>query len=142
MEEDLKELEKSFILDTDMKHENIKELIIRVQKHCQIDKTGSVRIDDKTAKKMTILDKVMLIMITRHLASELQKRLGSENTIKEEITSKELAEMLKEKQDVLNARLKDLKDKKQILSVAKGTYRVAPYAITPFLDSLGGDSNE
>jgi len=143
MNEELENLEKSFILDEDMEHENIKDLVQRVQNFCKIDKNGFVLIDGKTLSKLKIRDKVMLVLTTRHLANRLQQKLDRDITIKEEVTSQELAEMLKEKQLVINARLKELKDKKQVLPVVRGTYKVAPYRIPLFLKTLeAGDKHE
>ncbi|MBU0471131.1 MAG: hypothetical protein KKF65_00775 [Nanoarchaeota archaeon] len=136
MDEELENLEKSFILDEDMEHENIKELIARTLKFCKIDKNGFVIIDQKTLSKLRIQDKVILVLVARHLASKLQEKLGRDVTIKEEVSSQELAHMLKEKQLVVNARMKELKDKKQALPVTRGTYKIAPYGISPFLKSL------
>lgn len=142
MDKSLEDLEKSFILDADMEHEDIKNLINRIQSFCQVDKNGFVKIDDKIAKKLNILDRVLLVLTARHLANKLQLKLGKEATIKEEMISQEVAEILKEKQLVINARLKDLKDDKQIVSIERGTYKVAPYSILNFLNKLEGLKND
>jgi len=143
MTDELENLEKSFILDEDMEHENIKELIERTLRFCKIDKNGFVIIDQKTLSKLRIQDKVILVLVARHLAGKLQQKLGRETTIKEEVSSQELADILREKQLVINARMKELKDKKQVLPVARGTYKIAPYGISPFLKKLeSGEKNE
>ncbi|MFH2020150.1 MAG: hypothetical protein ABIJ34_01985 [archaeon] len=136
MSEDLENLEKSFILDDDMEHENIKELIQKIQLYCRIDKNGFVVIDDKVKTKLIIPDRVTLVMAARHLANRLQQKLGKEPTIKEDVPSQELADMLKEKRAVIDARLKDLKDKKEVLPVSRGVYKIAPYTIPPFLKRI------
>lgn len=143
MSEELENLEKSFILDEDMEHENIKELIEKALKYCKIDKNGFVIIDQKTLSSLRIQDKVTLVLIARHLASKLQEKLGREVSIKEEVSAQDLASMLKEKQLVINARMKELKDKKQVIPVSRGTYKIAPYGISPFLKTLEkGEKNE
>lgn len=143
MNEDLENLEKSFILDENVEYENIKELIEKVLKYCKIDKKGYVIIDQKTLSSLRIQDKVTLVLIARHLAFKLQQKLGREISIKEEVSTRDLASMLNEKQSVINARIKELKDKKQVVRVSRGIYKIAPYSISPFLKILEkGEKNE
>lgn len=141
MEKSLEDLEKAFILDEDMEHKDINNLISRMLNFCQVDKNGFVKMDDKI-KKIKIPDKVLLILCARHLANKLQQKLGKEATIKEEMASQEIADMLREKQLVINARLKDLKDNKQVIAVERGTYKIAPYAISDFLKYLESIKND
>ena len=136
MNNSLEDLEKSFILDEDMEHKDLNSLIDKIQLFCHVYKNGFVKIDDKIVKILNIPNRVLLVLSARHLANKLQLKLGKEGTIKEEMSSKELAEMLKEKQLVINARLKDLKDKKQIVPIERGTYKVASYTIITFLSEL------
>jgi hypothetical protein len=141
MDKELENLEKSFILDEDMEHENIKELIGNIQKYCKIDKNGCVRLEPDV-QSIKIRDKIMLILSARHLANNLQKKRSKDVTIGEEVASKELADMLKEKPLVINARLKDLKDDGSVLQISRGMYKVAPYSIKKFLNEIEGNNDE
>ena len=138
MTKDLEDLEKQFILNEDMEHEDIKTLISRILKFCKIDNNGFVIIHKKQSR---IPDRILLVLSARYLANKLQAKLGKEVSIKETINTKELANMLKEKDAVITARLKDLKDEKKIIPQDRGVYKVAPYAINDFLSQLEGAKN-
>ena len=137
MSDELKELEKNFILDEDAQKESIKELIRETLTFCKIDKGGYVVLENPS-RKFTIVNKIMLVLSARYLANRLQASLGNEPSIKESVNVQELSDVLKVKQAVIRARLKDLKDKKNVVPTSSGTYRVAAYAIGPFLKSVGG----
>ncbi len=134
MPEELEELEKSFIVREDIERKELKSLIEKISTLCKIDANGNVIIQRKGLK---IADKILLVTIARFLGNRLQKKLGKEVTIDENVNSKELVTMLREKDAVISARLKDLKDARKIVFVARGTYRAAPYAIDEFLEDLG-----
>lgn len=139
MTKELEDLEKEFILNEDMEHDNIRALVGRILKFCKIDSKGFV-ISHKTSLK--IPDKILLVLSARYLANKLQQSIGRENSISEEISAKELSNMIREKDAVVIARLKDLKDANKVLSSERGIYKVAPYAIEPFLKELEGVKNE
>jgi len=138
MTKDLDDLEKQFILNEDMEHEDIKTLISRILNFCKIDNKGFVIIHDKQLK---MRDKIVLVLSARYLANRLQTKLGKEVNIQETINIKELTIMLNEKNGVITARLKELKDAKKIIQQDRGTYKVAPYAINDFLNQLEGVKN-
>ncbi len=133
MAENFKELEKHFIVEDDIEHETIKQLISQILNFCKVDKNGYVIIFNKNFKK---IDKILLILSARYLGNRLQQELGKEVTIQEEVTNIEIANILKEKQTIVSARLKDLKDDRKVFSVRRGVYKVAPYVIAKFLNKL------
>jgi hypothetical protein len=133
MTKELEDLEKTFILDEDMEHADINKLIGRILKFCKIDNKGYVILQKGS---LIILDKIMLVLSARYLANKLQQKLGRENPISEQMNTKEIAEMIKEKDAVVAARLKELKDAKKALSPKTGVYKIAPYAIDEMLDKL------
>jgi len=139
MTKELEDLEKQFILNEDMEHEDIKELISRILKFCKIDNNGFVMIHNA---RLTIPNKILLILSARYLANKLQQKLGKEIKISDYVSAKELSNMMKEKDTVIIARLKDLKDAKKIISQDRGVYKVASYAIKDFLTELEGAKNE
>lgn len=138
MTKELEDLEKQFILNEDMEHEDIKDLISRILKFCKIDNKGFVIIQKSG---LIIPQKIMLVLSARYLANKLQEKLGRENNISGQVAAKELSSMLKEKDPVVIARLKDLKDAKKVLSSERGIYKIAPYAIKNFLNELEGAKN-
>ena len=87
---------------------------------------------------LTIPQKIMLALSARYLANKLQQKLGRESSIMEISNAKELADMLKEKEAVIAARLKDLKDAKKVISPNRGVFKIAPYAIKDFIAELEG----
>jgi vancomycin resistance protein YoaR len=137
---ELEDLEKQFILNEDMEDEDIKDLISRILKFCKIDNKGFVVIQKSS---LIMPQKIMLVLSARYLANKLQQKLGRENiNIYEVVTAHELSSMLKEKDTVIIARLKDLKDAKKVISSERGVYKIAPYAIKDFLTDLEGGKNE
>ena len=135
MSETLENLKKQFILDEDMEHENLQSLVERALKFCKVDKSGHVVINKPD---LTMMDKIMLVLVARHLGNRLQLKLGGESTIKEEVTSEELAKMMSADKAVISARLKDLKDKKMAAPVDLGSYKVTSYAVDGFIKKLEG----
>ncbi|HUS49381.1 MAG TPA: hypothetical protein VMZ91_04410 [Candidatus Paceibacterota bacterium] len=139
MTKELEDLEKQFILNEDMELEDIKGFVARILKFCKIDSKVFVIIQ---RSKLRIVDKLLLILSARYLANKLQQKLGKEPGIAEIVNIKDLASMMKEKETVIIARLKDLKDGKKVISQERGVYKVAPYAIKDFLTELEGVKNE
>jgi len=136
MTKEMEDLEKQFILSEDMEHEDINGLVKRILNFCKVDTKGFVVIQKSG---LIIPQRIMLVLSARYLANKLQQKLGRENiSINEVVTLKELSGMLKEKDTVIIARLKDLKDAKKVLSSERGIYKVATYAIKDFLTELDG----
>ena len=136
---ELKDLEKQFILNEDMEQADIERFINRLLQFCRIDERGFVIIQKLY---LNMFQKIMLVLSARYLASKLQQKLGREKIISNEISAKELSDMIREKDTVVIARLKDLKDAKKIISSERGVYKIAPYAIDDFLIELEGIKNE
>ena len=113
----------------------MKNLLTKITKFCKIDVKGYVQIFNQN---LTIPNKILLVLSARYLANRLQKKLGKESNIKEEITPTELADILKIKRPVIRARLKELKDDEKIVRVSKGTYKVYVHLIKQFLEQLEG----
>lgn len=139
---ELEELKKAFILDEDAEHSNIEELIKKTMNFCKIDKKGHVVLDANSTKSFKIHDKILLVMTARHLANKLQKKEDGEATITEEITAGEVADILREKKNVMATRLKELKDDKKITLVSRGIFKMAPYAVDTFLKGQSVKNNE
>jgi len=137
MTEQLENLEKEFIIDEDMEQEDIQQLISRIIKFCKIDKNGYVVIHDKNLK-LKLIDKILLILSARYLGNRLQQKLNRDITINDQVNNKEISNMLREKNQVVNARLKDLKDERKVIPVRRGVYKIAPHVIDQVLSALEG----
>src|SRR3989344_6375101 len=133
MTEELEKLEKEFILSEDMEHEDIKGLIQKILGLWKIDNKGFVVINKS---QLRVKDKIMLVLSARHLANKLQQKLGRGELISEEVPIKDVASTIREKDNVVAARLSDLKDEGKVVASAKGVYKVAPYAIKQFLSEM------
>ena len=133
MTEQLENLEKEFIIDEDMEQEDIQQLISRIIKFCKIDKNGYVVIYDKNLK---LIDKILLILSARYLGNRLQQKLNRDITINDQVNNKEISNMLREKDIVVNARLKDLKDERKVIPIRRGIYKIAPHVIDQVLSAL------
>ncbi len=141
MDEELKNLEKEFILDQNAKEADVKALIRRILAFWKIDQNGHVVIDVSKAKKLITLQKVMLILSARYLANRLQSQLGSDAPVPEQATIHDVADILREQQKIVGARISDLNKQKKILVVSRGIYKVAPYAVEPFLREIEDSKN-
>jgi hypothetical protein len=139
MHEELEKLEKQFILDHDAEPEEIRTLVSRILKFCKIDPKGYVII---RARKLSKTDKIMLVLAARYLACNLQRKLGREAAINQEVSNKELADMLQEKPTIVRARLKDLKKDSKIVRTESGVHKAAGHSISEFLERLEGPKND
>ncbi|MHA2135740.1 MAG: hypothetical protein ACW99J_17935 [Candidatus Thorarchaeota archaeon] len=139
MSKDFEELEKQFILTEDMEQEDLKNLIRRIQKLCKIDNNGYVIIR-KT--NLSNVQQILLVLSARYLGNRLQLKLNRDITIFEICKIKELSEMLKVKDAVITARLKELKDKKKVISPDRGEFKIPPYEIKDLLEELEGQRTE
>lgn len=137
-EKNLESLRRDFILDREAEQEDIGNLTTRILRFCKIDKQGYVVLSDRGAKIPT---KILLVLSARYIGSKLQQKTGDSVTINESIHYKDLAKMLREKEAVIAARLKELKDERVVASVSPGIYRIEPYALDKFLMELEGVTN-
>jgi len=94
-------------MNEDREREHIQDPITRIMKFCKIDRSGSVSI---FYNNLSPRNKVLLVLCARYLANKLQIQLGKEPIVPDKISAKELADMLRVKSNVINARLKELKD--------------------------------
>ena len=140
--EKLKELEKSFIINSDAELEDYTELIRRSSRYAKVDNYGYVILGEKTSNKFTIKESIVLVLITRYLANKLQEKLKKDITIQEEVSADEIARISNSKKSVVMARAKELKDSRKIFSgKKKGTYKIAPHYIKTFLDLKSSNNN-
>ncbi|PIN77391.1 hypothetical protein COV15_02105 [Candidatus Woesearchaeota archaeon CG10_big_fil_rev_8_21_14_0_10_34_12] len=139
MKDNLEELEKRFIVDGDMEEEDIISLIERTLKFAKVDVSGYVSL--LNPKDLKIMEKIMIILISRHLANRLQIKRKKENPINSDVSIEELTNMLREKRNVILARIKDLRDSNLISSSSSGIYNAQPHAISSFLNKVEGKNN-
>jgi DNA-binding transcriptional ArsR family regulator len=136
MTKELEELEQQFISNNDIEREDVKRLIEDIMRYCKIDKNGFVIILNQD---IAISDKILLILSAKYLANKLQRILGKEPSISEKSDATELANMIRVKKPVVAARLKELKDRNQVISNEKGIYRILPHATKLVLNKLKED---
>lgn len=135
----LEKIESDFIMSEGAELENVENWIERISKFSKVDMGGYVLMKDKDLeKKLSIKDKILLIVATRFLANKLQEELNKEPTISQFVNANEIANMLKVKATVISARLKDLKDERNIISKKAGIFSMAPYYLESFLSKLEG----
>lgn len=132
---ELEKIEGEFILSHDAEKEDYAKLIRRMMKYAKVDQEGYVIIDE-TAKDVPMKDKILLILTTRYLANKLQEKLGKENAIKGEMSADDLEHIMRAKKDVIQARIKELRDDNKVKSEKAGIYSIAPHYLKTFLDTL------
>ncbi len=140
--ETLENLERGFILDGDAEMENVERLIKRVSELAGVDKEGHVVIKDNTlSKRLREIDKILLALSVRFLASRLQEKLNRDVTISPMVTAEELSKYFGMKRDTATARLNDLKRERKIILKGKGKFSIAPYYIEVVLKKLESARN-
>lgn len=136
--EELEELEKQFIVKEDIEEKMIKYLVSRVSKMCRIDTQGFVMIFHENLK---LKDKILLVLAARYLANRLQQKLNKETTINDEVGAGELSKILKEKNNIIRARITELKKEGKVTQVRRGVYKIMPHIIEDFLNELEGENS-
>ncbi|NPE26953.1 hypothetical protein HNV12_03040 [Methanococcoides sp. SA1] len=136
--EELEKIKKAFILDKNAELDNLMGSLKRVLKYMSVDSSGYVIFKNPKINFMTTKKKILAISIARFLANKLQEQAGDDQTISPNIDRHQVSKILKIKETVASARLKDLKDERSILADKgkNGEFHVAPYSVEPFLDEL------
>ena len=134
----LEDLEKEFIHDEDAEPGDIRSLVTRIMMFCKIDKSGYVVVSDK---KLSIQDKILLILSARYLAHKLQVKLGKEGKINSEVTTTELTDMIRANPKTISGRLSELTKGSKVKSPKIATYKIAPHAIEQILVILEEGKN-
>ncbi len=141
--EDLEQIEKQFIIGSDAENEDFINLMRRVINYAKVDKNGYVIINEVINRKITLQDKILLILTVRYLASKLQEKLEKDITISAEVSAEELAKMAKSTKNVMFARVTELKTARKLISGnTKGSYVILDYHIKDFLNKLDNISNK
>jgi hypothetical protein len=128
----LEELRKQFFTDTDVLKTRLEPLVEKVRHHCEIDKTGQVAI---TNSGLSNRDKLVVVLIARAIAGELDPSISSD------VTVAELAKFTRVPTNQLRARGQDAIKAKLAESTKPGVYRAAPHRIETFLNGIDGTSN-
>lgn len=132
MDENFEELKKTFIIDDEnFEEKKLSEMIGRINKICQIDKSGHVfflkeNLGDK--------EKIKYILIARFLANKLGEK------IPKEVTNDEFERIMGKSKDQIRARLSDLRKeiRNPIKDINKNTHEIKPL----FVHKILGDENE
>jgi len=93
------DLKKRFIVDADVLKVRLESVVDKALKFCIVDKGGHVHI---TRPKMAAKDQVMLVLIARAVASQLQPDISADASVNEIATYTGLPE------NQVRARSKDL----------------------------------
>ena len=137
MDNEFIELKRLFILEEDIEHEELKQMITLILKYCKIDKNGTVIVQDR---KIRLADRILLVISARYLANRLQRKLEEEPTIPDEINNSELAELLRAKEPVIRARMADLRKVSMVTQLRPGVHSITPHAIEKLLTKLEADN--
>lgn len=121
------ELKKRFIVEGDALKARLEPLIDKAVKHCLVDKNGQVRI---TRPKMPARDQVMLVLVARALASQLEPQISAD------VTVSEIAKYTGLPENQVRARGRDLIDGRLAESSSPGVYRALHHKVEDFLDGL------
>jgi hypothetical protein len=123
------ELRKQFFVDDDVLKVRLETLVSKASKYCKIDKLGQVMILDANISRK---NQVMLTLIGRAIASQLDSKISANVNISEIAKSTDLAE------NQIRARLNEfMNDRYRLVdSPSRGIYRAVPHKIETFLDAL------
>lgn len=127
-ENNFEELKKSFIVNREeYQKEKLPDFISRALGFCTVDSEGGIHINNFS---LTVRDKIVVALIARFLAHQLQ------STIDSSMTGEEISTILDIDKAVTFARLKDLCDTKMVRRIEKGIYEIVPFYVEPLLTEL------
>jgi hypothetical protein len=123
----IEELKKNFIVDVDLLRDNLERLVTKALNHCKIDTNGNVLITDS---KLPGKDQLMLTLVARGIASQLDSKISAS------VTVAEIRKFTGLPSDQIRARGQDLIKAKLAESTKRGTYRALSHKIEAFLDGI------
>jgi hypothetical protein len=98
--------------------------------HCEVDKSGQVLI---TNPKLSGRDKLLVVLIARAIAGEL------DSSISGDVTTAEIGRDTRLPANIVRARGADAVKAKLAVSPRPGVYRAVPHRIEKFLNDIDGD---
>jgi hypothetical protein len=123
----LQELKSQFLVSDDLTEGRMLLLLEVAVKHCVVDSSGAVHIKNNSLKAR---DKIMLILIARLIASNLNQNIAAE------VSAEELSKNAAVALDQVRARASDLIKEKMISTVGRGLYKAQLHKAEPFLRGL------
>lgn len=127
MRMDIEDLKKTFFTDADVVRSRLEPLVTKTRLHCEIDKSGQVII---TNSKLSNRDKIVVVLIARAIAGELDSSIGGD------VTVTELTNATRLPKNHIRARITDAIKARLVDSPRPGVYRAVPHKIEEFLNSL------
>ena len=127
---DVEQLRKQFFTDADVIKTRLEPLISKIRIHCEIDKTGQVLI---TNPKLSSRDKLVMVLIARAIAGEL------DSSISGDVTIAEIGRDTRLPANQIRARGTDAIKAKFAVSPRPGVYRAVPHRMEKFLIDFGSD---
>ena len=122
-------MKKKFIVPENLEQQAIESNIAAISNFCQVDAASHVVFKDVIKKlDLTVQQKLLLTLAARFLGRELQSLLKENLTIVTEANADELAKITGDKKEVIQARIKELKDAQKVTAEA-GIYRITPHGI-------------
>ena len=118
---------KRLIYDEELEFE---KLVPKVEKVVKVKKENGTPVIVCDEKKLSQKEKIMLYLIGKFFAKQLKL---SET---ESATNKEIAKWLKLKENVVSARMSDLREEKLVEQVSKGEHKISTAKLDDFLDEL------
>lgn len=125
---DIEELKNKFLVDTEKYDRARLEDQLKVILHyCVVDRKGRVIFQ---RPNLINTDKVLLALISRYLAHQL------DDSIPSEVSYKEISEFLNISPPQARARISDVMKSNFVKRVKSGKYIIIPYKIDSFLEYL------
>lgn len=123
----LQELKNKFLVSDNLTEARMLSLLELAVKHCAVDSSGTVHIKNGTLKAR---DKIMLILVARLIASNLNESIPAE------VPAEELSKNAAVALDQARARASDLIKERMISAVGRGVYKAQLHKIESFLQGL------
>jgi hypothetical protein len=123
----LEELKKKFIVDEDALKMRLEPLLERILQYCVIDRSGQVHI---TRLKLSGREQVMLVLIARAIASQMESGIAADTSITDIATYTGLPE------NQVRARGNELLRDRLVESPRTGVYKAVAHRIESFLEKL------
>lgn len=128
----LESLAKRFIVNDDWLKDHLEALTSKLLQYCVIELRGQVHI---TNRNLTAKQRVMLVLVARMVASQLDANISGDVSVREVGKSSGLPE------NQVRARATDWISAGFAESPKRGVFRAVPHKVEDFLDSLSKEAN-
>jgi hypothetical protein len=132
----LVDLEKKLVKSENLELQELDTLVTGVSRYCVLSGEGFARIQPIENLTFSDKDRIHLVLSARYLGSKVQELLSKDQSINAVVSNDELANYLRMKLKIVNARVSDLRKEGSVKDVGKARYVVMQHSIEPLVKKL------